>query len=339
MTSDDGEVGRASVLLAKLVVWLLHNDGKKVRAGSWPAFTQAFQNERPLSTDTARVPKPLSQNPDRKAAVIIIIDGMTSGFKTDASLPYNHDLFESLIVKKRIKVDWEKLTTRSPLALIGSHILQLLQPGAVRITRSPSWRASSTDSTQTFRDLLHNPLQVKGWPPLCFRHSELGMENSNLFGKRWLGIRNACPNQRSFWCWTPSSVEFPVAQPKTRFLIASLRIRRHQPTRAIVLRQPSLTISSDSGIHHFDAIELIELPRYLKRSTTSGASPWIVNGAFSDCMSTSMTLHFVGAKCIPKDGMTLVSSSKNSCAFSSSSKMRTMSSAYSRSTRFSSQAI
>ncbi|KER34253.1 hypothetical protein T265_00102 [Opisthorchis viverrini] len=85
--------------------------------------------------------------------------------------------------------------------------------------------------------------------------------------------------------------------------------------------------------------ELIQLPRYLKRSTTSSTSPWVVRGVFSDCTSASMTLHFVGAKCIPKDGMTLVSSSKNTCAFSSSSNMRTMSSAYSRSTRFSSLAI
>ncbi|GAA57870.1 hypothetical protein CLF_113295, partial [Clonorchis sinensis] len=37
-------------------------------------------------------------------AVIIIIDSMTLVFNTDTSLPYNHDLFESLIVKKRIKV-------------------------------------------------------------------------------------------------------------------------------------------------------------------------------------------------------------------------------------------
>ncbi|GAA56208.1 hypothetical protein CLF_110289 [Clonorchis sinensis] len=36
-------------------------------------------------------------------AVIVIIDSMTSVFNTDASLPYSHDLFESLIVKKRIK--------------------------------------------------------------------------------------------------------------------------------------------------------------------------------------------------------------------------------------------
>ncbi|KER24757.1 hypothetical protein T265_07645 [Opisthorchis viverrini] len=37
--------------------------------------------------------------------IIIIIDSMMSVFNTDASLPYNHDLFESLIVKKRIRVN------------------------------------------------------------------------------------------------------------------------------------------------------------------------------------------------------------------------------------------
>ncbi|GAA47387.1 hypothetical protein CLF_100297 [Clonorchis sinensis] len=36
---------------------------------------------------------------------IVIIGSMTPVFNTDASLPYNHDLFESLTVKKRIKHD------------------------------------------------------------------------------------------------------------------------------------------------------------------------------------------------------------------------------------------
>ncbi|GAA51902.1 stomatin-related, partial [Clonorchis sinensis] len=53
----------------------------------------------------------------------------------------------------------------------------------------------------------------------------------------------------------------------------------------------------------------------------------IVSGKFCDFMSTSMTLYFVGAKCIPKDGMTLISSFKNTA---SSSKTRTRSSVYSR---------
>ncbi|GAA55541.1 gap-Pol polyprotein [Clonorchis sinensis] len=39
--------------------------------------------------------------------IIIVIDSMTSVFNTDASLPYNHDLVESLIIKKGIKVDGE----------------------------------------------------------------------------------------------------------------------------------------------------------------------------------------------------------------------------------------
>ncbi|KER29254.1 LOW QUALITY PROTEIN: hypothetical protein T265_13411 [Opisthorchis viverrini] len=40
--------------------------------------------------------------------IIIIIDSMTLVFNTDTSLPYNHDLFERLIVKKRVKVDGEE---------------------------------------------------------------------------------------------------------------------------------------------------------------------------------------------------------------------------------------
>ncbi|GAA50189.1 hypothetical protein CLF_104174, partial [Clonorchis sinensis] len=39
---------------------------------------------------------------------IILIDSTTSVFNTDAMLPYNHDLFESLIVKKRMKMDAEQ---------------------------------------------------------------------------------------------------------------------------------------------------------------------------------------------------------------------------------------
>ncbi|KAG5455096.1 hypothetical protein CSKR_107354 [Clonorchis sinensis] len=77
-------------------------------------------------------------------------------------------------------------------------------------------------------------------------------------------------------------------------------------------------------------------PRYVKRSTNASTSPWIVRGAFCGCMSGSMTLHFVGAKCMPKNRMTLVSSSENIGAFCSSSRTRITSSAYSRSTRSSS---
>ncbi|GAA50978.1 pangolin, partial [Clonorchis sinensis] len=62
------------------------------------------------------------------AFLYIIIDSMTSVFNTDASLPYNHGLFESLIVKKRIKMDGEGtyccLTTIIPRCL---HLQTLIQ--------------------------------------------------------------------------------------------------------------------------------------------------------------------------------------------------------------------
>ncbi|KAG5449878.1 hypothetical protein CSKR_103686 [Clonorchis sinensis] len=82
------------------------------------------------------------------------------------------------------------------------------------------------------------------------------------------------------------SVEIPAAQPKTRFLIASLWIRRHRPTRALVLRQRlCLKLANVTRALKFRAFtlsvtlqsELMQLPRYVKRSTTSSASPWIVN--------------------------------------------------------------
>ncbi|KAG5454358.1 hypothetical protein CSKR_113904 [Clonorchis sinensis] len=59
-----------------------------------------------------------------------------------------------------------------------------------------------------------------------------------------------------------------------------------------------------------------------KTSQKLSASPWFV---FSDCTSTRVTLHFMGAKCIPKYGMTWASISESVCAFFSSPKMRTIS--------------
>ncbi|KAG5443212.1 hypothetical protein CSKR_110559 [Clonorchis sinensis] len=60
--------------------------------------------------------------------IITIVDSMTSVFNTDASLPYNHGLFECLIVKKRINVDREGtyccLTTIIPRCL---HLQTLIQ--------------------------------------------------------------------------------------------------------------------------------------------------------------------------------------------------------------------
>ncbi|KAG5445660.1 hypothetical protein CSKR_104805 [Clonorchis sinensis] len=56
----------------------------------------------------------------------------------------------------------EKLTTRPPSTSVDSRNLQRLQPGAVRITRSPSWKTSSTDSTQAFHDFFHTLLVGQG---------------------------------------------------------------------------------------------------------------------------------------------------------------------------------
>ncbi|KER19690.1 hypothetical protein T265_11605 [Opisthorchis viverrini] len=52
---------------------------------------QAIKGDRGLSTPRKR---------DYSTVIIIIIDSMTSVFNTDASLPYNHDLFGSPIIKK-----------------------------------------------------------------------------------------------------------------------------------------------------------------------------------------------------------------------------------------------
>ncbi|KER25086.1 hypothetical protein T265_07379 [Opisthorchis viverrini] len=39
--------------------------------------------------------------------VITVIDGIKSVFSSEASLSYNYQLFESLFVRKIIKMDWE----------------------------------------------------------------------------------------------------------------------------------------------------------------------------------------------------------------------------------------
>ncbi|KER19190.1 hypothetical protein T265_11952 [Opisthorchis viverrini] len=116
--------------------------------------------------------------PGIEIALITIIDSISSLFNTDALLPYNHDLFESFIVKKRVKV---------------------------------------------------------------------------YGGGTCLKLANAA--------------------------------------RALEIRAFASSVTLQP--------ELIQHPRYVKRSSTS---PWIVSGVFSDCMSTSMTSHFVGAKCLSKDG-------------------------------------
>ncbi|KAG5451741.1 hypothetical protein CSKR_109170 [Clonorchis sinensis] len=153
------------------------------------------------------------------------MEGITSVFNNDASLLYNQDLFESLIT-----------------------LIQTIWIETDNVTDNGWQPYLEAPPTRLFVITFIILCKVKGWPPLCFRQSELGTENSTLFGKRWLGMRNTCPNQRSFWCWTHSSMEVTVAQPKARFLIASLRILRHEPTRTVVEHASAPLAKSHSHI-------------------------------------------------------------------------------------------
>ncbi|KER33245.1 hypothetical protein T265_00929 [Opisthorchis viverrini] len=62
--------------------------------------------------------------------VIVIAESITSVFKTDALMSQNHDLFESLVVKKRIKVDregtWCLQTTATPRCLHLQTVIQVM---------------------------------------------------------------------------------------------------------------------------------------------------------------------------------------------------------------------
>ncbi|KER24002.1 hypothetical protein T265_08246 [Opisthorchis viverrini] len=126
-----------------------------------------------------------------------------------------------------------KLTTRSPG---GSHILQRLQPGTVRITRSPSWKSGGTDNTQTFRDFFYLSQPGQGFStPLV---PPLGVEHGKQHSLRQTTVRHtqhmSQPTQLlvldTFFNGDTRCTS------ETRFLIASLRIRRDQPTRHSYIR-------------------------------------------------------------------------------------------------------
>ncbi|GAA54416.1 hypothetical protein CLF_102893, partial [Clonorchis sinensis] len=74
----------------------------------WTFVRRTWRRCSSYSVDSRALPQVDNQIFDARTGCIIItiIDSMTV-FNTDASLPYNHDLFESFIVKKRIKVDGE----------------------------------------------------------------------------------------------------------------------------------------------------------------------------------------------------------------------------------------
>ncbi|KAG5444707.1 hypothetical protein CSKR_107757 [Clonorchis sinensis] len=167
-----------------------------------------------------------------------------------------------------------KLTTQTPLSPISSHTVQRLRPGAVGNMRiHPGRRVAPTAPKSLVISFL----------PLCFRHCELGTKNSTLFTKRWFSMRNTSLNQRSF-SYTDQTGE--VSQPDT-----------HVPQDSEIYRFDAIGKRGPSQIRAFTSSatlhsELIQLPRYVKRSTTLKNSPRIVSGAFSDRMSRSMTLQY-----------------------------------------------
>ncbi|GAA48321.1 hypothetical protein CLF_101464 [Clonorchis sinensis] len=174
---------------------------------------------------------------------------MTSVFNTDASLPYNHDLFESFIVKKRIK--------------------------------------------------------VKGWPPLRFRHPDLGMENSTLFDKRCSGILNTCLNKRSFLLVRTKGAkkyalvlvqkgltralfqalysESTEATPSEEFMIHIHQVNRptvphgsHTSTHLFHNALPNLESIPSTPINHVTAIETDN-----KNATDIGWQPYLADDSAS----------------------------------------------------------
>ncbi|KER28845.1 hypothetical protein T265_04387 [Opisthorchis viverrini] len=237
--------------------------------------------------------------------IITIIDSMTSVTNTDASLSYNRDLLESLIMKKRIKSRVGHLSASATLNLAWKTALFSANDGSAYATHVPTNATSGAGHILQWKYPLHNrkrPSNCRVTDSPTPIHTAYGPETTIVEHLKTSQFR--CSNRPSLTAIQPNS---PHSNESTS----------------------SVTVQS----------KLIKPPIYIKRSTTSSASPWIVSGAFGNRTSTSTTLHFLDAKCTPKDGMTLVSSSKNTCTFSSSLKMRTMSSAYSRSTRSSSQTI
>ncbi|KER28727.1 hypothetical protein T265_13525, partial [Opisthorchis viverrini] len=77
------------------------------------------------------------------------------------------------------------------------------QPGTARITRSPSWKASSTDSTQAFRDLLHTPVPSQGLATSLFRLRTSGDAEAAAAGYAGVGIVLSERAEASLLDWIP----------------------------------------------------------------------------------------------------------------------------------------
>ncbi|GAA47350.1 hypothetical protein CLF_100253 [Clonorchis sinensis] len=78
------------------------------KTASYFSRHQIFRYNTPLKVAENWFRRSLYSSDLANFEIFIIIDSMTSVLNTDASLPYNHDLFERLIAKKRIKMDGEE---------------------------------------------------------------------------------------------------------------------------------------------------------------------------------------------------------------------------------------
>ncbi|KAG5448462.1 hypothetical protein CSKR_101903 [Clonorchis sinensis] len=106
--------------------------------------------------------------------------------------------------------------------------------GTLGTTRTLSWKASRTDSTQTFRNLLRTLLSGQRSTTSACAALNWALQHFNS-ASEYL----SCAVHRLTNAGTGTRHIFPhiIAQPNTYFLVISLRIRRHQPAEAMVLRQ------------------------------------------------------------------------------------------------------
>ncbi|GAA53872.1 ATP-dependent RNA helicase DDX1, partial [Clonorchis sinensis] len=95
--------GRCLRLYGGVVTPLLMDVRPRLRSGGMTGLIWPERSTEVYGDPFRRVRHGLKVRARCGQFVIIIIDSMKSVFNSDASLPYNHDLFESLIVKKKIK--------------------------------------------------------------------------------------------------------------------------------------------------------------------------------------------------------------------------------------------
>ncbi|KAG5444909.1 hypothetical protein CSKR_103578 [Clonorchis sinensis] len=119
--------------------------------------------------------------------IIIIVDSMTSVFNTDTSLPYSHDLFASLIIKKRIKAIWIETDIKKAIDIGWQPYLVV----------SPTGRSDPTDGT-TRRPMWHEFICM------CAVHGCMWvriLSGRPHLDKRTIRVLNQSPWLKSLTAW------------------------------------------------------------------------------------------------------------------------------------------